>query len=593
MNTNHSSKRLLSLLLALCMMLSVMPTAFAHAEGEEDTDHDHDATPYSITIYNEKVPNKNGTVTIDPANGAVGETITITATPDEGYTLTQVGYWTVDENGRDGKLVEVTADENGVYTFVMPASNVVVGAAFQDSAKPALVSRLNSNKIMDENQEDWSLYIANGDAYLNVGDEKTSVYLSVDKRFFDLDNVTMTLEVRQYSDGGYTLAGEKTYSTEELKALTETADETTETSYIFESVSIPISRDLIEGYNVYCVVKFNIPSWIDAKGNAMYRWAYTGTDTIIYAAGVELPDAMVWLYNLDANSYRGALVRQILDELDIAAGTVDNANLGQRIGYMIEWPGYEAVEDPYSGSVYDVEYMLMANLTEVQLDRLLDSMQDNNIRVNLKSIPTPWTAGKTFEELFDIMAEEDEVLKAAIALDKMIYTAEALDEETYGSSEHWEAFQTVLAEAIVALSTPAVSSCVAQLYQNGELVDEKTITGVGAVTFTDLAANTNYEVQAYVSNIVGRSNIQVMTVTTASGSSNPNTGVVVRPSIKPDAGTVELPFIDVAEDAYYAEAVQWAVKEEITTGTSAAGFSPDASCTRAQIVTFLFRCMAE
>ena len=45
MNTHHRSKRLLSLLLALCMMLGVMPTAFAHAEGEEDTDHDHDATP--------------------------------------------------------------------------------------------------------------------------------------------------------------------------------------------------------------------------------------------------------------------------------------------------------------------------------------------------------------------------------------------------------------------------------------------------------------------------------------------------------------------------------------------------------------------
>ncbi|RKJ76154.1 hypothetical protein D7X33_15360 [Butyricicoccus sp. 1XD8-22] len=50
-----------------------------------------------------------------------------------------------------------------------------------------------------------------------------------------------------------------------------------------------------------------------------------------------------------------------------------------------------------------------------------------------------------------------------------------------------------------------------------------------------------------------------------------------------------LPFLDVASDAYYANAVQWAVSEGITSGTSAMAFSPDADCTRAQIVVFLYR----
>lgn len=52
-------------------------------------------------------------------------------------------------------------------------------------------------------------------------------------------------------------------------------------------------------------------------------------------------------------------------------------------------------------------------------------------------------------------------------------------------------------------------------------------------------------------------------------------------------------FTDVAANAYYADAVQWAAKEGITSGTSATTFSPDASCPRAQIVTFLWRYMAE
>ena len=48
-------------------------------------------------------------------------------------------------------------------------------------------------------------------------------------------------------------------------------------------------------------------------------------------------------------------------------------------------------------------------------------------------------------------------------------------------------------------------------------------------------------------------------------------------------------FVDVPKNAYYADAVDWAVSEGITSGTTATTFSPDASCTRAQMVTFLWR----
>ena len=46
---------------------------------------------------------------------------------------------------------------------------------------------------------------------------------------------------------------------------------------------------------------------------------------------------------------------------------------------------------------------------------------------------------------------------------------------------------------------------------------------------------------------------------------------------------------DVAKDAYYAEAVRWALSEDITTGTTGSTFSPDETCTRAQAVAVLFR----
>lgn len=48
-------------------------------------------------------------------------------------------------------------------------------------------------------------------------------------------------------------------------------------------------------------------------------------------------------------------------------------------------------------------------------------------------------------------------------------------------------------------------------------------------------------------------------------------------------------FIDVAADAYYADSVRWAIEQNITYGTSATTFSPDSTCTTAQILTFLWR----
>ena len=52
-------------------------------------------------------------------------------------------------------------------------------------------------------------------------------------------------------------------------------------------------------------------------------------------------------------------------------------------------------------------------------------------------------------------------------------------------------------------------------------------------------------------------------------------------------------FADVSTDAYYAKAVAWAVENGITTGTDDGKFSPDATCTRAQSVTFLFRAIGK
>lgn len=69
----------------------------------------------------------------------------------------------------------------------------------------------------------------------------------------------------------------------------------------------------------------------------------------------------------------------------------------------------------------------------------------------------------------------------------------------------------------------------------------------------------------------------------------PNSKVTVTVRFASQADPDSPDFIDVAPSAYYYDAVIWAVEQGITNGTSATTFSPNASCTRAQMVAFLWR----
>ena len=69
----------------------------------------------------------------------------------------------------------------------------------------------------------------------------------------------------------------------------------------------------------------------------------------------------------------------------------------------------------------------------------------------------------------------------------------------------------------------------------------------------------------------------------------PDSKVTVEAMFKAEQSTGKNPFIDVPAGSYYEDAVIWAVDKGITTGTSAVTFDPNGSCTRAQIVTFLWR----
>ena len=84
----------------------------------------------SVSIPDTKIQTgiyEHGTVTVSPESASKGDTVTITATPDKGYTLESL---TVLD--KDGQALELTEKGSGKYTFVMPAGKITVKAVFMD-----------------------------------------------------------------------------------------------------------------------------------------------------------------------------------------------------------------------------------------------------------------------------------------------------------------------------------------------------------------------------------------------------------------------------------------------------------------------------
>lgn len=450
---------------------------------------------------------------------------------------------------------------------------------------------------------------------------------------------------------------------------------------------------------------------------------YVSASIPVIGADDEIPAYQVVLYNLDQDSSRGARLRSILADLNIPVQEMTYAHLNETVGYLAGLDGYEAAEGAYDGKEYTTEFMLLCNLPETLLDRFLDAMQDNGLRIDHKAVVTAYNQDSCYYELMDEIANEHDVFQMLLTLNSMVTDSKKLTEEANGSSEHWNAFQkalsasdallrseeptyeemkaaydalkaeylavtnlreitgevaitiseedggtytmtatveegladtsyqytwsngqttqtitgipasrliattvTVTSEGLYgklsaqlkvpvaalpavtagsnALSAqlnaagagrniPAATQYVVALYQGNTLVETKTVSTVQTVVFSGLSSGTAYTLKSYAVSPVGRSDILSQTVTTASGSSGGHTsggGNSSRPSDpKPPVNDPSMGFTDVKNDAYYADAVKWAIDRGITNGQTTTLFGAEASCTRAQIVTFLWR----
>ena len=104
-------------------MAKAIEDAIAALEQKPSSGGDDNAPTYAIEVDKDI---RNGEVTANRRYAERGDTVTITVTPDKGYTLETLTV--TDKNGKEVKLTE----KNGKYAFTMPASKVTVTATFMD-----------------------------------------------------------------------------------------------------------------------------------------------------------------------------------------------------------------------------------------------------------------------------------------------------------------------------------------------------------------------------------------------------------------------------------------------------------------------------
>ncbi len=137
---------------------------------------------------------------------------------------------------------------------------------------------------------------------------------------------------------------------------------------------------------------------------------------------------------------------------------------------------------------------------------------------------------------------------------------------------------------------------------SGNELETQTATAAGSVTFSGLTNGTTYTITVCATNAAGQTATETVTAkpktSSSGGASSGGNSASTSSSSTTTAETTttegtdtadDAPFTDVDAADYYYDALTWALEQEITTGTSDSTFSPDVGCTRAQIVTFLYR----
>lgn len=264
-------------------------------------------------------------------------------------------------------------------------------------------------------------------------------------------------------------------------------------------ITVPVSTGVTLNPGDRLIIKLRLPH-TEWEGEEV---DYVSASVPVLAAGEEAPAYKVVLYNLGEDSSRGNRVRTILENLGIPTETLEYGELNETVGYLAGLDGYEKADQAWTGDSFDTEFMLLCNLPESLLDRFLDEMQADGLRIDHKAVVTEYNRESEFHELIEEIQNEHEVFQWLIALNSLVNDANALDEADYQGQKDWADLQQAIndAETLLRSEEPTAEdleksyNTLKDLYLS--VTGKEEITGTAVINVTK-NENGTYRLEASV-----------------------------------------------------------------------------------------------
>ena len=488
-------------------------------------------TTYTVTVGNDG----NGTGTASPSTAAAGTTITLTATPKTGYHFKE---WEVISGG-----VTIKDDK-----FLMPNDNVEVKAIFEEDAPPAPTEFTITVKT-------------DGNGTASASPDKAVAGTEI--RLTATPNTGYHFKEWQVISGGVTIKDNKftmPNDNVEVKAIFEKDAPPAPTEFIvtFDGnggtpfvVSMTTTNQKLSSLPSASRSKHSFDGWYteESGGTKITTDTEFPADTTVYAH---------WTYTGGGGS-SGYSYYTIKATAGAGGSISPSGNVSVREGRdqtftITPDKGYAVANVKIDGkSIGAVKSYTFENVSRTHTIEVIFMKANGNPQTG---VFVDVATGSYYEDAVD-WAVENGITKGT---DDTHFSPDGICTRAQAVTFLWRAAGSPEPET---RAMPFNDVPVGSYYYDAVLwaVENGITKGTSDTTFSPNMTCTRAQIVAFL----------------------------WRSEKSPAAGTAN-PFADVKSTAYYADAVLWAVKENITKGTTSTTFSPNADCTRAQIVTFLWRC---
>ena len=490
-------------------------------------------TTYTVTVSNDG----KGTGTASPSTAAAGTMISLTATPNEGYHFKE---WQVISGG-----VTIKDDK-----FTMPSANVEVKAIFEKDAPPA--------------PTEYTITVTSGDNGTASASHAKAV-VGTEIRLTATPNTGYHLKEWQVISGGVTIKDDKFLMPNdnvEVKAIFEkdAPPAPTEFTITFDGNGGTPSVDSMTTTNQKLT---SLPS-ASRSGSYSFDGWYTKKNggTNVTTATVFSANTTVyahWTYTGGGGGGSGYSYYTIKATAGAGGSISPSGNVSVREGRdqtftITPDKGYAVANVKIDGkSIGAVKSYTFENVSRTHTIEVIFMKANGNPQTG---VFVDVATGSYYEDAVD-WAVENGITKGT---DDTHFSPDGICTRAQAVTFLWRAAGSPEPET---RAMPFNDVPVGSYYYDAVLwaVENGITKGTSDTTFSPNMTCTRAQIVAFL----------------------------WRSEKSPAAGTAN-PFADVKSTAYYADAVLWAVKENITKGTTSTTFSPNADCTRAQIVTFLWRC---